>query len=133
SRASLISSLTAGVRPLLPIRTTGLSPCPSRRRWRFWSSLRALIAVRRCCGKAAECSMADASVRVPASGFSGIRRRHGVDALNSVKLELGLAVLLCITVALVLAVLPLARWLEFVLLVAFTMAAAGWVMLRTRR
>ena len=76
--------------------------------------------------------MADASVRVPASGFSGIRRRHGVDALNSVKLELGLAVLLCITVALVLAVLPLARWLEFVLLVAFTMAA-GWVMLRTRR
>ncbi len=77
--------------------------------------------------------MADASVRVPASGFSGIRRRHGVDALNSVKLELGLAVLLCITVALVLAVLPLARWLEFVLLVAFTMAAAGWVMLRTRR
>lgn len=56
-----------------------------------------------------------------------------MDALNGVKLDLGLAILLCVTAALVLAVLPLSRWLEFVLLVVFAAAAAGWVVLRTRR
>jgi hypothetical protein len=56
-----------------------------------------------------------------------------VDALNGAKLDLALAVSLCVAAALLAAALPLARWIELAALALIAVAAAGWVMLRTRR
>jgi hypothetical protein len=56
-----------------------------------------------------------------------------VDALNSVKLDLALAVTLCVAGALLVAALPLETWAEFLVLSVLAVGAAGWVVLRTRR
>lgn len=56
-----------------------------------------------------------------------------MDALNSVKLDLAAAVSACISVALLMAALPLEGWLEVAMLGLTAFAAAAWVMVRTRR
>lgn len=56
-----------------------------------------------------------------------------MDALNGVKLDLALAVSLCVLAALLSAVLPLPRWADFALLASVAVGSALWVVLRTRR
>lgn len=56
-----------------------------------------------------------------------------MDALNSVKLDLAAAVSACVSAVLLMAALPLERWLEVTVLGLTALAAATWVMVRTRR
>lgn len=54
-------------------------------------------------------------------------------ALNTAKLELALAVAICIVAALLAVSLPLSRGLELTLLALVAVASAAWVILRTRQ
>jgi len=53
--------------------------------------------------------------------------------LNAIKLDLALAVTVCVLAALLIVIMPLTPWKEVVTLALVALTAAAWVVLRTRR
>lgn len=56
-----------------------------------------------------------------------------MDTLNSIKLDLGIAVLAALASAALLAMVSLDPRLELALILVVSVSGAGWVVLRTRR
>lgn len=61
------------------------------------------------------------------------QQRQAVSVLNGVKLDLALAVTLCVLAALLVVIVPFTPWKEVLALALIASGSAVWVVVRTRQ